>query len=375
VTELGDLLELLHGADAPFTTLHGRFRIWRHNERHREAFLANARRRGGISSGFGSGEAPEETEEFLSLWREIPDRARMEREGSYGVRIGERWWLWQERMGAISNADDHSVGSGVGEELTSLLSPALLLGLLRFEPDGRGERAGRRVIVVNALPRGTALHGSDFPLHDLGLGADRYHLEIDAERGLVLCVQAVTAGQPFSVVETLEIAIDEQLDPSLFEFKPPEGEEVRSPFDPGNRMRNVSIVEAQAAAPFTVMIPERVPSTWRIRCHYVGESERPPRRPSVHLHYHSDSGHEDLNISQGYVADLGPEIAEEEFEAARAGEQTVHVRRRDNRWPQAQLYVEHDGTRIQMTSSSLTTDQLIALAAMLVPAPDAPSEL
>jgi hypothetical protein len=366
VSELAELLELLHGADAPFETLYGRFRTWHHHERAQEAFKAYAAGRA-ISGRFGRGELPVETEDFLTLWRQQPDRARMERDGSYGVRAGDRWWLWMEQTGAISNEGDDSAQSHVGQELRSLLSPAPLLGPLRLEPAGRSERAGREVIVVNGRLRDSGHPAEDsFALHELGLGADRYRLEVDAERGMVLASQALFEDAPFSEITALELTLDEPLDPVLFEFSPPEGEEVRAPLEIRHLKQNVSIAEAQAATPFTVMIPERVPSNWHVRCSFV-DSER----PSVHLHYHSDSAHESLNISQGHVSDLGPEIDEEEFEQARAGERTVWVRRRDERWPQAQLFMEHEGTRIQMTSDSLTAEQLIGLAAMLVPAPSA----
>jgi hypothetical protein len=88
-------------------------------------------------------------------------------------------------------------------------------------------------------------------------------------------------------------------------------------------------------------------------------------RAAVHLHYHSDSAHENLNITQGYES----HIPREEFEEVREGERKVWVRGRDEHFPQAQLYTEHEDTKILMTSDSLTIEQLIALAEMLVPAP------
>ena len=41
----------------------------------------------------------------------------------------------------------------------------------------------------------------------------------------------------------------------------------------------------------------------------------------------------------------------------------------------SELYLDLDDRRIQMTSDSLRAEQLIALAAMLVPEPDRPSDL
>jgi hypothetical protein len=373
VSELAELLELLHGADAPFETLYGRFRTWHHHERAQAAFRAYHENRGGTSVGVATartvGPVEEESERTVSIWRQQPDRARMERSDGYGVRVGKHWWMWQEGLGALSNVDDSSAGSAVGEEFGSLLRPGHLLGALRFEPIGPGERAGRDVIVADAWLRTPLRSGPDgFALHELGLGADRYRLEVDAERGLVLASQAFTDDVPFTEVSALELTLDEPLDPALFEFLPPEGEEVRSPRALHHVRHNVSITEAQAAMPFTVMIPERVPSSWHVRCSYVGESER--TGPSVHLHYHSDSAHESLNINQGYES----HIPREEFEEAREGERKVWVRGREKRFPQAQLYTEHEDTKILMTSDTLTIEQLIGLAAMLVPAPAA-SEL
>ena len=40
--ELGALLVLLHGADARFRSVQATYRIWRHDERLQEAFLADA---------------------------------------------------------------------------------------------------------------------------------------------------------------------------------------------------------------------------------------------------------------------------------------------------------------------------------------------
>jgi hypothetical protein len=375
VSELGELLELLHGADAPFETLYGRFRSWHHHERQDAAFKAEAERRRGRGAFFGSfsaGEMPEESEEITSIWRQGSDRARTERSDSYAVAVGERWWMWQEGIGALSNEDDDSVGSGVGDELDVLLSPARLLGVLRFERAGRAHRVGRPVIVANAWPRSEPRHGpDDFALHELGFGADRYRLEVDAELGLILASQAFLDGAPFSEVGALELTVNEPIDPALFEFVPPEGEEVKP--RPRNVMRPVSIAEAQAAAPFTVMIPERVPSSWHVRCTYVEASGRPQSRPAVHIHYHSDSAHEDLNLTEGYESHLGPH--RDDFEETQAGERKVWVRRREENFPQAQLFTDEGDTRILMTSNSLTADQLIALATTLVSAPDKPSEL
>lgn len=386
MSDLGELLLLLHDADEPFQTLQARYRIWRHHGRLRAASLAQSRQSRGaaVAMGtFGRPPAPEsaESEEVLHLWRVVPDRARVEhpsgeRAGGYGVRIGGRWWSWDPRLGAMSNAEDTSVGSGIGEELGPVLDPARLLGPLHFEPLGPGTRAGRATILAEARPRAQLEHlPLRFELHELGAGAERYRLEFDSERGIVLAVHAFAEGEPFHVIEALELTVDGPLDPQLFEFQAPNGEEVRSPISLHRIRRHVSIAEAQAAAPFTVLIPERVPSSWTVSCTLIDAAERPPSGAAVHIHYRSDSGHESLNMTQGPPSDLQPEIDGDGWEKVRVGERVVQVRGRSENFPQSQLHLEHDGTPLLMVSDSVTAEQLIALAATLVPAPDAPSHV
>jgi hypothetical protein len=47
------------------------------------------------------------------------------------VRVGNLWWMRDQRNVAASNQHDPTVGSGVGEELSVMLDPTPLLGALR----------------------------------------------------------------------------------------------------------------------------------------------------------------------------------------------------------------------------------------------------
>jgi hypothetical protein len=237
MTELADLLELLHGAQFPFVTLRARVRTWHHDERNRAAFVAAARRSGG---GMASGrpaeaaaaavvDVPVESDDTVEIWR-AGDRTRFQASGRYGVRNGERWWLWDERTGAISNAGAPRTRTGVHQEFAALLDPTRLLGVLRFAPLGPGRRAGRAVLRASAVPRPdvrTLLFSR--PLHEIGLGADRYVFDVDAQRGVILRVVAEYRGDPFLRIEVLEIAFDEELDDGLFVFVPPPGEQIHPP--------------------------------------------------------------------------------------------------------------------------------------------------
>jgi hypothetical protein len=64
-------------------------------------------------------------------------------------------------------------------------------------------------------------------------------------------------------------------------------------------------------------------------------------------------------------------IDDEGWDQVRAGEYTVRVHGRGERGPQSQLRLEHAGTSVLMISDTLSRDQLIAIAALLIPAPAA----
>jgi hypothetical protein len=149
------------------------------------------------------------------------------------------------------------VGSGVDSEFDVLLAPWRLLGALRFAPVGRAVRAKRPVIVADAWPRPDGERGrpSLFALRELGHGADRFRLEFDADRGIVLAGQAFATGELFRTIEAVEVEIDGDFDWDLFVFRPPEGEAIQGTRRDRHLLRPTSIPEAQAAAPFTVLDP------------------------------------------------------------------------------------------------------------------------
>lgn len=137
-----------------------------------------------------------------------------------------------------------------------MLNPTPLLGALRFTPTGRGSLAGRKTITADAVPRlSDPRHPPRvFELHQLGSGADRYMLQVDAERGVLLEVVATRDGEPFHRITTQRIAFDHPIDPERFRFVPPPGEEVHPAGGP-HRLKHVALTEAQHLAPFTVLIP------------------------------------------------------------------------------------------------------------------------
>jgi hypothetical protein len=214
MTDLGDLLVLLHGARDRVSTVRAVVRTWQHVRVSREAMARRADR--GAVMAYGPADEPEResVESLVRVWLAPPDGAREEREGPhgewFGVRRGRLWWRYDPHNGAMSNEDQPEVGSGIGEEFGWLLDPAAMIGLLDFGEISPGRRAGRPTLRVRALPRALAA-GDDGPLGRLGaIGADELRLDVDAERGALLRIESRLGQQPFALSEVLEIAFDEQ---------------------------------------------------------------------------------------------------------------------------------------------------------------------
>ncbi len=384
--ELGLLLALLHDAEHAFSCVHATWRVWRHEERLHQAFVADAeeQRERGASISIGSqrrdaGE-PIESDETVRIWRD-GDRFREEhsggrRDGHYAVADGRLWWIWDERSGGYSNHDEPSVSSSVGQELAVLLDPTALLSVLRFRVTGRSEIAGRATITARATPRPPDRHGGRaLELYQLGGGAQEYELEVDTQRGVLLAAVAFRDGEPFHQITALEISFDEPIADAVFRFVAPEGQEIRTRHN-DSRLRRVTLTEAQRDAPFTVLMPDRVPADWQVSCTLLESSRRPPSPPEVSLSYDSHDGHQSVSISQLGASDRAAHhydtmVDGDEWETINVAESTIHVRPAE--WGQAQAYLEREGTFVFLVSDNLTNEQLGSLAGRLVPAPLATS--
>jgi hypothetical protein len=176
-------------------------------------------------------------------------------------------------MGALSNQDNPRVGGGMSEELSVMLDPTPLLGAVNFAAVGRSTVAGRATLTADAtvLPPYSRLAAESLVLHRLGSGADHYRLRIDIERGVLLEAVELRDGQPFRRISTTEIAFDHPIANERFVIEPPPGEAIQSI---GGRPRPqlLSVPQAQQRAPFTVLIPDLIPSHWRVHCVLVEAS-------------------------------------------------------------------------------------------------------
>lgn len=253
-----------------------------------------------------------------------------------------------------------------------MLNPTPLLSSLRFRGAGSSQVAGRATMTAHAVPRPQdPRHGRSLELHQLGTGAHLYQLEVDQERGVLLAVTAIRNERPFHKITALAIRFDEPIPAETFQFEPPEGEEIQPTRD-RHRLQHVTLTEAQQRAPFTVLMPDRVPASWQVRCTFFEASERPPSPAQVSLSYHSDDGHQSISISQMAAADRASHHYENMVnddnwqEVTRDG---TSVRVRPAGWGQAQAHLDRDGTFVFLVSDNLTGDQLATIAAGLRHAP------
>jgi hypothetical protein len=271
----------------------------------------------------------------------------------------------------MSNVEDAEMGNDIGGELDVLLDPPRLLGAVRLIPSGRATRAGREVLIADATPRPEKRQRIlSLGVHHLGPGADRYRLELDAERGVVLAAHAFANDEPFQIIEALAVELDEQIDSGLFRFEAPEGEEIRRAGGRGPTLMHASIPELAAAAPFRLLVPERVPASWSVHCTYSAPSDRPPAPASASIHYRSESGHESLDLVLRASSEEPLGVGSEDWEEVPAGPYRVRMRPRGGEYgAQSQLTFEHDGTSVLMLSQTLSGAQLVGLASLLVPAP------
>ena len=392
MSELGDLLELLHGAAGRVSSVQSRWRLWRHDQRVREAFTAHAQQTGGrtyatqlAGPGGAADRLPGHTEE-VRFWWQSPASLREERdpaasEGSWTgqptlvIRVGATWWSFSPQAGAMTNAGDERHSHGAGDQFLAMLDPSELLGLLDFTIIGRGERAMRPVLLVLCRPRRGDQRGAPaFALHHLGLGAEEYAIEVDTERGVLLRVEARFGGHALQVTEAAQIAFDTRLDPGLFRFVAPAGEELHRVDLAGRFRHGVPVHEAVAAVPFTVYTLDDAPPDWQLTVSVHAGSPRPPSHPSVGLHYRSRDAAAHVNINQ-MAADTAEDYSLPAGEDVERDGRPMRVHRRTPDWPQAQLSTTLADTLIVMSSDTLTADDLIRLAARLTPASAQPPRI
>ena len=377
MSELGDLLELLHTGGTGDQSVQATIATWSHRERAHAAFVAEAEASRTVTLyAEGVDDAPAERSSTVRLWLAPPDRAREEDdEGAIAVRRGGLWWRYSPGEGAMSNEEEPEVGTSVGDGYAYLFDPGSLLGALVLEPRGTGELRGRSVVRAVARPRPSADDdGRDWTLHALAFGADGWQIAVDAELGVLLSVESLRDGVPFSRVEVVDLTVGEPIDDDVFVFVPPAGETIE-PLDMPAADHALSVDELARRAPFAVFVPDALGAGWELDLVFQPGSARRGIPPTAYATVRSEDGHWSASVAQTAVGDGDHDerfdsldLPEHWRTEARGGRE-LRVREPPESWATALVRMELEGTHIQLASRDLSVDRLADLAARLVRAP------
>lgn len=239
MSELGTLLELLHGAFDRFETCRATMTEWRDHQLSEEAMRRWTSRQGSgasatyVASSKRTASVPDAPSEQVSRWW-IKKPSRLRHESTLGgghrgnvlmIREGGLWWRMSDLdKRVITNQGSNQVGSGqnLRNRLPVYLDPARIIPTLSFEVLDRRSQAGRPALRARATPRdveGPPAFGF----------ADEYDLSVDAEKGVVLRSTSRIDGKPYHRHELTEVEFDLEIPDDLFVMTPP----------PGTRVQNV----------------------------------------------------------------------------------------------------------------------------------------
>ena len=220
--EIAALLELLYSASERSRTV--RATVKRRSNQAREIELLRElgqyRDPPPIPPEEGKWDTPAAVVEVTTrLWSARPDRLRGESGFAHDgvgyaetivVKEGELFWQ-RAPDGRVRTNEARERHETMSMQEERLLDPAPLLGEYRFEISGETSRLGRAAFEVMAKRRVGARP------HDFGALAEELALVVDRERGVLLRVAVVVAGEELSVAEITEIAFDEPLPPGVFQ--------------------------------------------------------------------------------------------------------------------------------------------------------------
>lgn len=122
--------------------------------------------------------------------------------------------------------DDHAQSLGPGG---ALVRPFLIPATMGMIVEGRRTVLGREAIVVRGRPRPESRRGMPW----VTMGADEMGFAVDAERGVLLWLEARFDGSPFRRISMSSVAFDEELADELFAFPEGAGELPLPPERPG----------------------------------------------------------------------------------------------------------------------------------------------
>ena len=242
-SDLGNLLERLHGARNSYRTLRATIRMVRDEKLEREARQRRQEASSGARSVWvatwgsrqSSGDPTTEGrwERVSRLWVRSPSQLRWEcefewrgeRGKSTSLIDGERYWS-DDSVRGFTTSERRSFSLQIPD--LDLLDPWQLASDFDFEVRGKGVHAGREAIEARATTRKPRV-GYRRPISLFSPKGEGYDIAVDLERGTVLRAAALVDGEPFETAEVTEIAFDEEFDAAVFQVEPPPEDERWSP--------------------------------------------------------------------------------------------------------------------------------------------------
>jgi hypothetical protein len=237
MSDLGDLLELIHTAHLRPKSLRAVIRHWAQNRLAREAVERLNRRQQAGSIGsqhllgvdvVGDDTVPATSEITYRVWGREPGRYwrvewRDHRRENVAILNGQRWWSNTFGDSFWTNVrPDGSIADNVGGELPStalqtMFAPTGLTGQLDLQTGGRARHARRAVIAAS----GKASLGERLDhIRMISLGwpyADDVRILVDAREGILLRYEMLLDGEPFMLWDVVEIELGRALEDALFE--------------------------------------------------------------------------------------------------------------------------------------------------------------
>jgi outer membrane lipoprotein-sorting protein len=376
VSELGEVLELMHTSEGRWSSLHAEGREWRDSALNLEAFMRMVeRRRPGSVARFGDSsheaEEPEEVESAWRLWMEGTDRIRAEFSVGHGEMViavvdGKTWWSWSPSSGALTNEGSENAETGLGPG-TDLVHPAAILPAVDLEVRGRTTKLGRSAYEVLAVPTTGNDDEEDFGLlHGIGSGAEEYELLVDAERGVLLRTVARLHGRPFLILEMDEVAFDEELPADTFTLVPPTG----VAFEALPRTRSLLLEELPGAVGFTVLVPERALDDAQVDVTIEPALPRygvPEYADITYATFPRDASPTSLSLRESAEPMPMPEETKwRDIEGLMVGED------RHTSPPTIRVRLEVRGTHVELSSPDVSVEQLFRMVRSLVLLPPRP---
>jgi hypothetical protein len=230
--DLSHLRDVMMDSRSLWRTLRAQGTEWRDHDLLREAFMRRYPPGPNTLMVQATIERPPKPIQSWSLSIELPDRIRTEfgvsHEQVTAVIRGTSWWSISSHDAPRTSDGDpkHRHGTGPGYPLTE---PRRLVFALELEPQEEMTFAGQPAVRVSATPAEPShedrleAFAMDEAASDLGIGADRYELIVDTERGVILRSEAQLDGSPYLIIEMRSVGFDEPLLEETFRLEAPPG--------------------------------------------------------------------------------------------------------------------------------------------------------